>query len=81
LGRALLRRNERLMTIVSGAEGWSPQKMAAMRAEVGDLSTCYLVDDGERVTVYTRDPAELQMLMRGDQMLTLLEMSGGAKPN
>jgi hypothetical protein len=80
LGRALLRRNEKLLMLVSGAEGWSPQKIAAMRAEFGDLSTCYLVDDGERVTVLTRDPAMLQSIMRTDQMLTLLELSVG-KPN
>jgi hypothetical protein len=80
LGRALLRRNEKLVTIVSGAEGWSPQKMAAVRAEFGDLSTCYLVDDGERVTVLTRDPLALQLIMRTEQVMTLLHPSGG-KPN
>jgi len=80
LGRALLRRNEKLLTIVSGAEGWSPQKMAAVRAEFGDLSKCYLVDDGERVTVLTRDPTMLQLIMRTEQVMTLLDPSGG-KPN
>jgi hypothetical protein len=75
LGRALLRRNEKLLTIVSGAERWSPQKMAAMRAEFGDLSRCYLVDDLERVTVLTRDPAMLQIMMRTEQTLTLLDPS------
>ena len=80
LSRALLRHNEKLLTVVSGAEGWSPQKMVAVRAELGDLSACYLVDDGERVTVLTRNPEELQMIVRTEQVLTLLEMSG-RKPN
>lgn len=81
LRRALLRRNENLLFLVSGAEGWSSEKMAAVRAELGDLGACYLVDDGERLTVLTRKPDELQMIMRTEQMVTLLELPTTKKPS
>jgi hypothetical protein len=75
LAETVRQRNENKLAYVFEAEGTTLEKQGVIRASVGDLSKCWLMDGDDGLSV-TRDQALVQFLADAYRLQLLLDSEG-----
>jgi hypothetical protein len=72
LAETLKQHNENILRMVSSLYGWTPERQAEMREEIGDLGKCYLGDGSDGLSI-TRDPGTVKFLAAVYRLQLLLD--------